>query len=78
MGRKLCILAIKKGQAIKPNPLIFNTLFGAPGAIRTPDPLVRSQVLYPAELRAHAQHYTSCCIILKELISFFYLFLAES
>ena len=26
---------------------------GAPGAIRTPDPLVRSQVLYPAELRAH-------------------------
>ena len=29
--------------------------FGAPGAIRTPDPLVRSQVLYPAELRAHCQ-----------------------
>ena len=28
---------------------------GAPGAIRTPDPLVRSQVLYPAELRAHCQ-----------------------
>ena len=27
-------------------------LFGAPGAIRTPDPLVRSQVLYPTELRA--------------------------
>ena len=25
---------------------------GAPGEIRTPDPLVRSQVLYPAELRA--------------------------
>ena len=25
---------------------------GAPGAIRTPDPLVRSQVLYPTELRA--------------------------
>ena len=24
---------------------------GAPGAIRTPDPLIRSQVLYPAELR---------------------------
>ena len=29
-------------------------LNGAPGEIRTPDPLVRSQVLYPAELRAHA------------------------
>ena len=27
-------------------------LYGAPGEIRTPDPLVRSQVLYPAELRA--------------------------
>ena len=25
---------------------------GAPGAIRTPDPLVRSQVLYQTELRA--------------------------
>jgi hypothetical protein len=25
---------------------------GAPGGIRTPDHLVRSQVLYPAELRA--------------------------
>ena len=29
---------------------------GAPGEIRTPDPLVRSQMLYPAELRA--QHET--------------------
>ena len=27
--------------------------YGTPGEIRTPDPLVRSQVLYPAELRAH-------------------------
>jgi hypothetical protein len=27
---------------------------GAPGETRTPDPLVRSQVLYPAELRAHS------------------------
>ena len=26
---------------------------GVPGEIRTPDPLIRSQVLYPAELRAH-------------------------
>ena len=29
-----------------------NLRIGAPGEIRTPDPLVRSQVLYPAELRA--------------------------
>ena len=28
------------------------TMNGAPGAIRTPDRLVRSQVLYPAELQA--------------------------
>ena len=27
---------------------------GAPGAIRTPDPLIRSQILYPAELRARS------------------------
>jgi len=26
---------------------------GTPGEIRTPDPLLRRQVLYPAELRAH-------------------------
>lgn len=38
------------GQVFKvsKNPL----LTGAPGAIRTPDPLIRSQILYPAELRA--------------------------
>ena len=30
----------------------FNELNGAPGKIRTPDPLIRSQVLYPAELPA--------------------------
>ena len=33
-------------------PILFSELRGAPGAIRTPDPLVRSQVLYPTELRA--------------------------
>lgn len=30
---------------------------GAPGEIRTPDHLVRSQILYPAELRAQDPHY---------------------
>jgi hypothetical protein len=40
--------SIKKGISCYANP--FNN--GAPGAIRTPDPLVRSQVLYPTELRA--------------------------
>ena len=28
-------------------------VFGVPGGIRTPDLLVRSQSLYPAELQAH-------------------------
>ena len=38
------------------NRLVLLNLFrklgenGAPGRIRTPDPLIRSQVLYPAEL----------------------------
>ena len=35
-GGSLCVLSI----------------FGAPEEIRTPDPLVRSQILYPTELRA--------------------------
>jgi len=34
------------------NLLGMNEKSGAPGEIRTPDPLVRSQMLYPAELRA--------------------------
>ena len=32
--------------------MILLLKYGAPEEIRTPDPLVRSQVLYPAELRA--------------------------
>lgn len=28
---------------------------GAPGAIRTPDLLIRSQLLYPTELRVHKE-----------------------
>ena len=30
-----------------------NKLYGVPEGIRTPDLLIRSQALYPAELRAH-------------------------
>jgi hypothetical protein len=33
----------------------------APGEIRTPDPVVRSHVLYPTELRAHCM---DCCRLL--------------
>ena len=39
----------KRAWIFRPKPLIS----GAPGRIRTHDPLVRSQVLYPTELRAH-------------------------
>ena len=45
-------------------PLSFQ--YGAPGEIRTPDHLVRSQVLYPAELRARGSlegaHPSTCQI----------------
>jgi hypothetical protein len=33
-----------------------NGKYGAPGEIRTPDPQVRSLVLYPAELRAQKRN----------------------
>ena len=33
---------------------VFGEVSGAPGRIRTPDPLIRSQVLYPAELPVHS------------------------
>ena len=35
------------------NPRIERLSFGAPGGTRTRDLLIRSQTLYPAELRAH-------------------------
>ena len=45
-----CYPELEKKKGPARGPFIF---FGAPGEIRTPDRLVRSQVLYPAELRAH-------------------------
>jgi hypothetical protein len=35
---------------------VFADLGGAPEEIRTPDPQIRSLVLYPAELRARLAH----------------------
>ena len=46
---------------------------GAPREIRTPDPLVRSQVLYPAELWAHRFVWRILKFILR-LVKPFYLF----
>jgi hypothetical protein len=56
---------------------------GAPGRIRTSDRLVRSQVLYPAELRAHTEvaHYmlfTNCVKKLLNLLRNFFNFHAYS
>ena len=48
-GNRTPVAAVK-GRC--PRPLDDGD-FGAPGAIRTPDPLVRSQILYPTELRVH-------------------------
>jgi hypothetical protein len=54
-------------HALPPNPRLLGSqwatsgeeftsnthwIYGAPGGTRTPDPLVRSQMLYPAELQA--------------------------
>ena len=50
------------------NRLMILALYGAPGAIRTPDRLVRSQVLYPTELRALGRrHYTDMCGYSKQI-----------
>src|SRR5688572_12394991 len=48
----------RETAALDGNPIEFrgHEFDGAPGEIRTPDHLVRSQVLYPAELRARGRH----------------------
>ena len=40
--------------------LDIKSKYGTPGEIRTPDQLVRSQLLYPAELRARGIEYYIC------------------
>ncbi len=35
---------------------LFDSIGGAAGRIRTHDPLVRSQVLYPTELQPHSRN----------------------
>src|SRR3974377_2395326 len=38
-------------------PSVSNGVSGAPGETRTPDPLLRRQTLYPAELRARRRPF---------------------
>src|SRR6185369_14405401 len=42
---------------------------GAPGIIRTCDPLIRSQVLYPTELRVRSANTKGCAAICKMPVS---------
>jgi hypothetical protein len=48
----------KGGMERKAKQVILCQITGAPGVIRTPDLLVRSQTLYPTELRAQYQQYS--------------------
>src|SRR5229473_4514884 len=43
---------------------------GAPGGTRTPDPVLRRQTLYPAELRARKTHYNYWGRFLPLLLSY--------
>ena len=51
-GKKPCLL-MELGN--KKCASLSSEAHGVPGGIRTPDLLVRSQSLYPAELQAHSQ-----------------------
>ncbi len=47
---------LRSGTNIDRRAKNFVILYGAPGEIRTPDLLVRSQALYPTELRAQREN----------------------
>ena len=47
------IFTILFAQIKTDSPFPVLSVFGDPGEIRTPDTLIRSQVLYPAELLGH-------------------------
>jgi hypothetical protein len=53
-------ITTKKSRLIK--LLISLWKNGAPEEIRTPDPQIRSLVLYPAELRVRAAAVTTACV----------------
>ena len=59
---------IKKGLRVNVTPFQF----GAPGRIRTSDRVVRSHVLYPAELLALGSvHFTNSRFGVNQLLHFF-------
>ena len=48
--------------------ILLGYLYGGPRRIRTPDPLIRSQVLYPAELSVHTEGIKVCNALMQEQI----------
>ena len=56
LARRTCLFPMSHVRTVpgtkKPSTREGSSMYGAPGTIRTCDRLVRSQVLYPAELRA--------------------------
>ena len=70
----------KKGECTRYNILYIHLLDGALDRTRTCDPLIRSQILYPAELQAHAQisfiiiaHRSSDCKYNFLFLAFFFI-----
>ena len=60
--RSMSGVAVKKKGSGKKTPLPF--LIGALKGTRTPDPLLRRQMLYPAELQAHNRYTFKCLNII--------------
>ena len=58
-GRLRCLAACPYRGSLLADEFLEGEI-GAPGEIRTPDPLVRSQVLYPTELRARDGCAANC------------------
>ena len=65
-----CVVQIGLNVALSLLSLRFLKENGAPGEIRTPDRLVRSQVLYPTELRAliKDQKNAGFSVVLSEIL----------
>ena len=56
----MCTQLCTKSKEIRLKSIIYMGLFvknGAPGEIRTPDQVVRSHLLYPAELRVRSTKF---------------------
>ena len=66
-----------KEPEVKIPPTYVNGIFGTLKGIRTPDPLLRRQMLYPTELSAHIVIFTTIGIITQtfSIIKYFFIIL---